>query len=105
MERPHACRHGHRGRVRVRGGKLSVFDEDRPKNHRSTLVGAALLWAACGRASGHGAARWLKRKGRRGGLPKRHAARFTPENPPKKAWSRLLIRLMRSAKPAPPSFS
>jgi Protein of unknown function (DUF2924) len=36
---------------------------------------------------------------------KRPAARSTQENPPKKVWSRLLIRSTPSGRPAPPSFS
>ena len=43
MARPHAHRHCHGRWVRVRRDELSVPDQDRQKDHRSALVGAALL--------------------------------------------------------------
>src|SRR5262245_39419558 len=48
---------------------------------------------------------WVNRKRHSAGRRKRHAARFTQENPPKKASIRLLTRSMPSGRPAPPSFS
>src|ERR1019366_10610161 len=79
-------------------------DQDCQKDHRSALVGSALLWAASGRcgASEQWGARWVNRKRRRDGLPKRPAVRFTHGNRRRKAWSRPSTRSMPSVKPAPP---
>src|ERR1019366_7144075 len=69
-------------------GKLSVPDQDRQKDHRSALVGSALLWAISGRcgAPEQWGARWVNRTRRRDRPPKRHAVRFTPENHRRKGW-------------------
>ena len=48
MARPHSYRHGDGRWVRVRRDELSVADQDRQEDHRSALVGSALLWAARG---------------------------------------------------------
>ncbi len=45
MARPHAHRHSHGRRVRICRGKLFIPDHNRQKDHRSALVGPALLWA------------------------------------------------------------
>ena len=107
MARPYAHRHGHGRWVRVCRDALSVADQDRQNNHRSALVGSALLWAAhvkCAAPEPWGA-RWLNRTRRHDASPKRHAVRFTPENRRRKGWSRPSTRSTPSGKPAPPSFS
>ena len=73
-----------------RRDELSIPDQDRQKDHRSALVGSALLWAASGRcgAPDQWGARWVNRTRRRDAPPKRHAVRFTPENRRRRAWSR-----------------
>ena len=48
---------------------------------------------------------WLSQKRRRDALPEKCAARSTPENPRRKAWSRRSTRSTPSAKLAPPLFS
>ena len=75
MGRPHAHRHGNGGWVRVCREKLSVADQDRQKDHRSALVGSALLWAISGRcgAPEQWGARWVNRTRRRDAPPQRHA--------------------------------
>ena len=72
MARPHAHRHGDGRWVRVCRDELSVPDQDRQKDHRSALVGPALLWAAGGRcgAPEQWGARWLNRTRLRDGPPK-----------------------------------
>src|SRR3984893_8559043 len=75
MARPLAHRHGNGRWVRVCRDELSVADQDRQKDHRSALVGSALLWAISGKcgAPEHWGARWVNRTRRRDAPPKRHA--------------------------------
>ena len=54
MARPDSHRHYHGRWVRVCRVELSVPDQDRQKDHRSALVGAALLWSASGRRGASG---------------------------------------------------
>ena len=50
MAWPYSHRHGDGRWVRVCRDELSVPDQDRQKDHRSALVGSALLWPASGGA-------------------------------------------------------
>ena len=64
---------GNGGWVRVCRDELSVADQDRQKDHRSALVGSALLWATSGRcgAPEQWGARWVNRTRRRDGSAKK----------------------------------
>ena len=71
MARPDAHRHDNGRRVRVWRKELSVAHHNRQKDHRSALVGSALLWAASGScgASEPWGPRWVSRKSLRGAPP------------------------------------